>query len=161
MVTALKVLVSARKDGKVLIALRWTKMLFSVYQIVRDMEPLILTHKLAIVKRNGVEMIVQRSYVIWIVANMDDVLVIIVSVMLDGMGNSAAQNYVIRDATNMGNAKMELAYALLDGTENTVQSKVVQMDVPIMDSVKLAVKVNGSVDVMKVGMDQTALSLWS
>lgn len=136
-------------------------MLSNVCRIAQDMEPSILTHKLAIVKPNGVEMIVRKSCVIWIVANMEDVLVIIVSVMLDGMVNSAAQNYVIRDATNMGNVRMEHVCALLDGTENIVQSKVVQMDVPIMDNVKLAVKVNGSADVMKAGMDLTVVLLWS
>lgn len=161
MVTALKEHVCVRKDGKVLIVLLWIKMLCNACQTVLDMEPSILTHKSAIVKPNGVEMIVQRSYVIWIVANMADVLVIIVSVILDGMVNSAAQSYVIRDATNMANVKMELAYVLLDGTESIVPLRVVQMDVLTMDSARLAVKVNGSVVVMKVGMDQTVESLWS
>lgn len=157
MVTALRERVSVRKDGKVLIVLPWIKMLSSVSQIVQDTELSILIHRLATVKPNGVEMTAQRSYVIWIVVNMENVLVTIVSVMLDGMVNSAAQNCVIRDATNMDNVKMELVYVLLDGMESIVQSKVVQMDAPIMDSVKLAVKVNGSVDVMKAGMDQIAV----
>lgn len=121
-----KVLVSVKKDGKVLIVVQWIKMLFNAYPTVPDTVHLNSTPNHVFVRSNGVETTVPSSCATLIVVLTVLVSVKNVLVKMVGAVIYATPNFAIPVVTSMVNVRMAPVSVLLVGTENIAQSKVVQ-----------------------------------
>lgn len=125
MASARRVLVYARRVGRVWIVRQLIKMLYSVYLTVRDMADSNWIRRHVSVSRNGVEMIVPRNCATWIADNMANVLGRLVAVITVGVGNTATLDYVMPDVMSMANVRMGLVSVLPAGMVNIAQLKAV------------------------------------
>lgn len=101
------------------------KMLYNVYQIVRDMADSNWTRRHVSVSRNGVVTIAPRNCATWIADNMANVWGRLVAVITVGVGNTAIPDYVMPDVMSMGNVRMGHVSASPAGMGNIAQLKAV------------------------------------